>query len=107
MGISICPWQIKHRSFNQSHKQSSHNCDHSPKYLGLATQSPEIYFLKTTKAFINLKQPKFVYTMYACKNVNGGAKESYPKIQAIANEKAGITLHMALAKLAVVYFIPV
>ena len=54
-----------------------------------------------------MKQPKFVYTIYAWKNVNGGAKESYPKIQAIANEKAGITLHMALAKLAVVYFIPV
>ena len=36
-----------------------------------------------------------------------GAKKSYPKTQAIANEKAGRTLQMAVAKVAVVIFIPV
>ena len=44
--------------------------------------------------------------MYALTNVNGN-KENYPKIQAIENANAGITLSMALEKAAVVYFIPV
>ena len=34
-------------------------------------------------------------------------RESYPKIQAIKNAKAGRTLHMVDVKVAVVYFIPV
>lgn len=37
----------------------------------------------------------------------GIAKESYRKIQAITNANAGTTLHMAVVKVAVVYFIPV
>ena len=53
--------------------------------------------------------PHIYYIMYICMqcaNVNE-TKDNYPKIQAIENVNAGTTLHMALAKVAEVYFVPV
>ena len=104
LAIFIYPWQIQHRTFNQSHKHCSSNRDYGPQYLCLATLSPNIYCLKSAKAFTDFWSIPIFSTsiMYACTNVNG-TKKNYPKIQAIKNANAGTTLHRALEKVAVVY----